>query len=284
VDSCQRKEARRAMTTRPSLVWLLAAMPALCPAAAPGHDLWLIPADGPVAVGKPATIRANVGMAFPESVQAPDPERFKRRRLLPPAGSEATLDAAGQDGKSGLLRFTPAQPGIYAVAVETEPKVLSLSAERFNEYLVSDGLPHIYRLRAREGTLDRPARERYSKSPKALLRVGDGGRGDPCRSMGLPLEIVPLRNPFAVKPGEALAVRVLFQGKPLPEAHLGWQHPGDGETARGTVRTSGKGEALVPIATAGPMTIRLTHMTRPKTEDYEWESFWTTLTFIVPEG
>jgi hypothetical protein len=30
------------------------------------------------------------------------------------------------------------------------------------------------------------------------------------------------------------------------------------------------------------MTIRLTHMTRPKTAEYEWESFWTTLTFRVP--
>jgi hypothetical protein len=31
------------------------------------------------------------------------------------------------------------------------------------------------------------------------------------------------------------------------------------------------------------MTLRLTHMTRPKTKDFEWESFWTTLTFRVPQ-
>jgi hypothetical protein len=30
------------------------------------------------------------------------------------------------------------------------------------------------------------------------------------------------------------------------------------------------------------MTVRLTHMIRPKAETYEWESFWTTLTFVVP--
>lgn len=271
------------MTTRSLLLGcLLAGSLAVFPPATLAHDLWLIP-EGQLAVGKPAIIRANVGMAFPESVQAPDPSRWKARRLLPPEGAEATLDAAGQEGKSGLMRFTPAQAGIYAVAVETQPKVLSLSAERFNEYLVSDGLPHIYRLRAKEGLLDRPARERYSKSPKALLRVGTGG-GDPCRAVGLPLEIVPLRNPFAVKPGEALRVRVLFTGKPLAEANLGWQHPGDGDTARGTVRTEAKGEALIPIARAGLVTIRLTHMTRPMAEDYEWESFWTTLTFVVPES
>jgi formylmethanofuran dehydrogenase subunit E len=32
------------------------------------------------------------------------------------------------------------------------------------------------------------------------------------------------------------------------------------------------------------MSVRLTHMTRPKGEDYEWESFWTTLTFRVPSA
>ena len=77
-----------------------------------------------------------------------------------------------------------------------------------------------------------------------------------------------------------MRVRVYFQKEPLQEANLGWQHPGDGDAARGTVRTDAKGEALIPIAASGLMTIRLTHMTRPKMPtDYEWESFWTTLTF-----
>jgi hypothetical protein len=67
----------------------------------------------------------------------------------------------------------------------------------------------------------------------------------------------------------------------LVDTNLGWAHPGDGESARGTVRTDEKGEALIPIAKPGLMTIRLTHMTRPKTTDYEWESFWTTLTWRV---
>ena len=231
-----------------------------------------------------ALVYCNVGMAFPDSIHTPDPAGYKRRVVVKPDGGAGTVNVAKPDGMSGVLRFTPDMPGVYAVAVKSNPKVLSLSADAFNAYLVSDGLPHIYRLRAKEGTLDKPAKERYSKSPKALLRVGAGGGGDPCRPVGLPLEIVPLRDPFAVKPGDALPVRVLFHGKPLPEANLGWQHPGDGDAARGTVRTNGKGAALVPVASAGLMTIRLTHMTRPKTADYEWESFWTTLTFIISDG
>ena len=250
-----------------------------CPAFA--HDLWLVPPDAAVA-GKPATIRVVSGSKFAIGDHAPDPAKFAKRLVRLADGTEGKLDAAGTEGKNGLLAFAPSGPGVYAVGVETTPKAIELAANKFNEYLVSDGLPHIFLLRAKEETLDRPAKERYSKSPKALFRIGEGGPGDPSKPLGLPLEIVPLQDPFLAKAGDALKVRVLFRGKPLAEANLGWDHPGEGELPAGTVRTNAKGEALVPIAQAGLMTIRLTHMTRPKLAEYEWESFWTTLTFQVP--
>jgi uncharacterized GH25 family protein len=263
---------------RPSLVTAL--LLALLAAPAAAHDLWLIPPESS-APGKPVSIRASVGMDFPRSEHAPDPAAFKRRLLILPDGGAGTLRAAGKEGLSGLLEFDPEQPGLYTVAVETHPKVITLPADKFNAYLVADGMPHIYRLRAKEKTLNQPGRERYSKSVKALVRVGKGG-GDATRPVGLTLEIFPLRDPFALKSGAALPVRVLFRGQPLADANVGWQHPGDGEAARGYVRTDAKGEALVPVGRPGLMTLRLTHMTRPKAAEYEWESFWTTTTFRVP--
>jgi hypothetical protein len=260
---------------RAPLVWTLLA------GLAQGHDLWLVPAsDGEV--GQPQDIEARSGTEFPNSEHAPDPAAFRRRLLVRPDGTQEEPGPNGTRGQSGLLRFTPATPGCYIVAVETRPKLITLEADKFNAYLVSDGLPHIYSLRAREHALDEPGRERYRKSPKALVRVGGGGEGDPCRVVGLPLEIVPQQDPFALSVGDTLRVRVLFQGEPLPDANLGWDLPGDGEAPSGTVRSDAQGEALVPIASDGLMTIRLTHMTRPKADDYEWESFWTTLTFRVP--
>jgi uncharacterized GH25 family protein len=244
------------------------------------HDLWLIPPENGK-VGKPILIRANVGMDFPKSEHAPDPALFKRRLLVGPDGKEGVLRPAGTENKSGLLEFQAAKPGIYILALETQPKLITLKADAFNAYLIDDGLPHIFRLRHKEKTLDQPGRERYSKYPKALVKVGNGD-GDPCKPVGLLLEIVPLHDPFALEAGDVLPVCVLFQGKPLAEANVGWQLPGDGNVPRGYVRTDHKGQALIPIRGPGLMTIRLIHMTRPKAKDYEWESFWTTLTFRVP--
>ncbi len=249
---------------------------------ASAHDLWLIPPEKGE-VKKPLAVRAVSGSEFPKGDHAPDPAKFGKLIHVRPNASEGKLAAAGTDAKDGLLTFTPDEEGVHIVAVTTVPKLITLEADKFNEYLVSDGLPHIYRLRFKEGTLNQPGRERYSKTPTALVRVGNKGLGTAIKPIGLQLEIVPLADPFAAKVGDTLKVRVLFREKPLADARLGWAHPGDGEEPAGTVRTDEAGIARVPVAKTGLMTIRLTHMTRPKLADYEWESFWTTLTFRIPE-
>jgi uncharacterized GH25 family protein len=260
-------------------------------ATATAHDLWLVPPGetkpGQPVVGQPVVVRAITGMKFPLGDHPANPAKYARRIVLDPDHNEGTLEPKGADDVAGRLEFVPKKPGIYLVAVQTNPRIIKLDADAFNEYLVSDGLPHIYQLRSKLKILDQPGVERYSKSPKAIVQVGDSPDGDPTKPMGLPLEIVPLQNPLTRRVGDTLRVRVLFQQKPLVDANLGWDAPGapgEVEFPRGTVRTEAKGEALIPIAQSGPMTIRLTHMTRPMAKDHEWESFWTTLTWIVPQN
>lgn len=272
LSGCVKPASRTACV---GFIWLFAA------AWLQAHDLWLKP-RGNVLLGQAVTVEALSGMKFPESDHGPDTAQFVRRFLIDPAGQEQPLAPGPREPKAGLLHFTPTQAGIYVLAVETKPRLITLAADQFNEYLVSDGLPHIFLQRSKEGSLQQPGKERYSKSPKLILQVGQGGGGDPCRPLGLPLEIVPLKHPLALPVGSALPVRVLFRKEPLAEANLGWDHPGSEATPRGTVRTNAKGEALIPLDRAGWMTIRLTHMTRPRQADYEWESFWTTLTFQLP--
>ena len=252
----------------------------LSAASLPAHDLWLIPPEKSTAK-EPAVVLVHQGMEFPKSTNAANVKAFGQAYVIGPDREKVNLAPLAAEEKSGRMSFTPAKAGLHVLAVETSPKKIELDAEEFNAYLVSDGMPQIFKLRHDEKSLNQPGKEQYRKSVKAIVRVGGSNDGDVEKPLGLPLEIVPLVNPLTRKIGETLPIRVLYHGKPLADANLGWAYPGDGEAPRGTLRSDEKGEALIPISKTGLMTIRLTHMTRPKTPEYEWESFWTTLTFRI---
>src|SRR5687767_12373978 len=92
------------------------------------HDLWLVPPPT-AAPDKPVVILASVGMDFPKSENAHDTASYLKRLLFRPDGTAGVLEAAGKQDKFGLLRFQPDKPGVYVAAVQTQPRVIKLSAE-----------------------------------------------------------------------------------------------------------------------------------------------------------
>ncbi|MEN8155173.1 MAG: DUF4198 domain-containing protein [Acidobacteriota bacterium] len=70
----------------------------------------------------------------------------------------------------------------------------------------------------------------------------------PVFSSRLKAEIIPLVNPYTLKKGDKLKVRVLFMGRPLSGTEVFWSYPGKGETFAGTVITGEYGDALIPIS------------------------------------
>lgn len=251
-------------------------------AVAWAHDQWLVPPATVVAVGEPARVEVSVGMDFPTSLLSIEPERLTASARGPEGRTRPVSFQRDEAGATTWAGFTPDRAGTWLVEAVTRPRLLAQEAAAFNDYLLHDGLPHVLAGRMDRGELERDVVERYSKSVKALVVAGDGGPGDAFgQRLGHTLEIVPLSDPLAAGVGETLAVQVLFRGEPLERANLCWDHPGNGEDFTGQSWTDGQGRVLVPIVRRGPMTLRLVHMTRPQTEDYEWESFWASYTFHV---
>lgn len=246
------------------------------------HDMWLVPPESP-RPGAAVEVEVSVGMDFPISLTAMAPERLTLTVVGPEGRSAAATLEADEERHRTTATFTPTEPGAWLVAATSMPNRIELEAAKFNDYLLHDGLPHVLAGRMDRGELDRDATERYSKYVKTLLAVGSSARCDRAtlEPLGQTLEIVPLADPLAASVGETHAVRVLFRGEPLERANLCWDHPGNGEDFTGQTWTDSEGRALVPIGKQGPMTLRLVHMTRPRTEDHEWESFWSSFTFRV---
>jgi uncharacterized GH25 family protein len=171
--------------------------------------------------------------------------------------------------------------GTYIVATALKPKEIRLTAKEFNDYLLSDGITNIYELRKKEGILDKDAVEYYSKYAKTLVQVGDSPDNTPIKPLGLVIEIVPSQNPYSLKKGDELEVKVLYRGRPLPQTEVAWSYPGIGEEFAGSTITDSTGNALIPLEKSGPYVIRLTYMEWVKKTTHEWESYWASLTFAV---
>ena len=100
--------------------------------------------------------------------------------------------------------------------------------------------------------------------------------------LGLELELMPERDPYTLKPGEALPVRLLYHGKPLDGALVvGVASPGV-SGARVSARTAG-GRAALVLDRPGLWLVKAVHMVpAPEGSGAEWESLWASLTFELP--
>ena len=190
---------------------------------------------------------------------------------------------------TALLEFETGDPGMYVIAVSTSPTVFTLSAQDFTDYLVHDGVVDVLEARESQGRMDEDATERYSKHVKAIVQVGDRRSDEFAHEMGYPAEFVPLQNPYELGVGDALEVRLLRAGQPVPdhivyasyEGYHGHDEEG-GHTVAVTTRTDGRGVARIPLSHAGRWFIRTIHMVeRPDRPDVDYESNWATLTFEI---
>ncbi len=123
-------------------------------------------------------------------------------------------------------------------------------------------------------------REQYSRCSKALVSVGKGGGVD--RPVGLPLELIAERNPYAWPTDEKLPVRLLFEGKPLSGVTIKlFSHDAPAQPKRYV--SDDDGRIVVDLPRAGEYLVHTLHMREPRAgEQADWVSLWASLTFARP--
>ncbi len=253
---------------------LLIVVPAL------SHDYWFEPEKFFVSVGDTVRVHLFVG----ERLKA-DEERVLQMEKTPrfqmlSDGPTQDLKAAARDGQTPVAEVTFKSAGNYLIAMERNWSAITLDGNKFTEYLREEGLDSIVALREQSGEANREARERYSRYLKSLVQAGSRHDETYRREIGFRLEIIPQANPYRLKPGDALKVKVLFEGKPLPNAKVFADNREEGDTRTQRAKTLGDGIVKFKIDRAGLWLLRLVHMRRCENQaEADWESFWAAYTF-----
>ncbi len=250
---------------------------------AASHDFWIEPAGFAPAPGQAIPVRLLVGERLVgEPVGRPAPGNM-HRFVVADANGDASATLPGNTGAdpAGYLRL--ARPGAYVVGFHGKPNPVELPAAKFSAYLADEGLDAVIATRAERGETDSPVKEIFSRCAKALIVAGPLPEGiqQADRTLGFPLELVAERAPWLLRAGDALPVRLLYEGRPLAGALVVARHRADPNNPV-KVRSDAEGRALLPLPRDGAWMVKAVHMRpAPAGSGADWASLWASLAFSL---
>jgi uncharacterized GH25 family protein len=253
--------------------------------SAAAHDYWLAPGSYRPAVGKPVPVQLLVGDEFEAEIERTlKKSNTVRFQLLDGQGTSIDLLKISEEGQKPLVQLNLPQPGAYVLGLQRDWARIEMEAEKFHKYLEHEGLLDVIQLRKDSGEADKPASERYRRYLKSLL-LADSVAGETRKQqLGHRLEILPLKDPSAMKPGGKLPVQVLFESKPLANVQVAAMgREGKEQVTINRSRTDKEGRVELKIDHAGEWIVRLVYLRRcVEPEEADWESFWAAMTFESP--
>jgi uncharacterized GH25 family protein len=242
------------------------------------HDTFVLPEKFRVATGETVVIGFHSSDAFPESTQLI--KRLEDPTVHLPGGSVFIMNIRPDGTRLVGSAAVPVEGHVIVTAINATATT-DMKGDEFLEYLTEEGLTHVVAARAQRGEAEKPTRERYTMYAKSILVAGAPSEGFKT-VVGLPIEMVPEKDPYRLKPGEALPIRVLYRGVPAADVDVKAASSGVGiEKQHSVGRTDANGRILIPV-TPGRWRLHAIHMERSAQPDVEWESVWTTLTFEIP--
>ena len=260
------------------------------------HDFWIVPDAFQVASGGALEVRGQTSAKFPTSQSAVAAERVDEARLVGAASDERLTDLS-TSGKSLLIRHRPTTPGQRIVAVALVPRSSRTTPERLKRYIALEGAPALAERYDREGAYPKTdsVTQISAKFAKTIVEVGSGGPRAFAKTVGHPLELVPMNDPGTLKAGDTLTVRLVYRGQPVAGVHLHAGAAAPGVTATSdsvqaavpggqdvSAETGPDGTARIPLGEHGLWNVR-TLYAAPATGGAAttWEVYFATLVFAV---
>ena len=240
------------------------------------HDMWIEPTSFSPESGEIVGVKLRVGQDLLGDPLARDSSLINQFFVEDSTGRRPLVGREGGN-PAGFLRVST--PGLMVIAYRSNPSAVELAPEKFNQYLKEEGLDAVAALRARRNETGAKAHELFSRCAKSLVLSGSPSKAQGDRPLGLTLELVAEKNPYAIRAGEELPVRLTYENRPLPGAlvvAMNRLNPSEKLSAR----TGNDGRVRLRLRPGGMWLIKAVHMIpAAQGTNAEWSSFWASLTF-----
>ncbi|QOI96131.1 MAG: DUF4198 domain-containing protein [Flammeovirgaceae bacterium] len=182
-------------------------------------------------------------------------------------------------GEGNNLELKLDREGTHLFVMQSNNAFIELEAEKFNAYLKEDGLEDILEYRVKTNTQGKGAKEYYQRSAKLLVQVGNTPDDTFGKTVGTPIEIIPLKNPYSLKPGAEMKFQVVFEGKPLAFALVKVWNRKDNRTTVQNIYTEKDGTLATRLSSTGRWMVSCVKMVPAKEAGADWQSYWGSLVF-----
>ena len=244
---------------------------------ASAHDFWIEPSTYRPEPLQRVTLRHRVGTHFLGDPVPRDEDLLVRFVTLSRGGELRVPGVHGLD-PAGIAQAP--ESGTLVVAYESRGSVAELTPDKMARYAEDEGVAS----QLPAGWQGKPLlRDRFARSVKSLLVVRGGGSAGFDRVAGLPLELVPLADPAALAAGGALPVRLLWQGKPMPDVQVAALSRLDPSKPL-VARTDADGRVTFTLPRTGEWLVKAVKILPVTAGDgADFASVWASLTFVAGE-
>jgi uncharacterized GH25 family protein len=218
--------------------------------ASHAHEFWVQPSEFQIAPGAALSVSLQVGDG-PMRQPSPIPlHRITRFDATGPSGEPLDMRASLAATVKHDVTFDA--PGIYVLSLATDNRAYS-------------------------------HRERYSRAAKSIVQVGRASKQSQAhitKPLGLPLEIVPLVNPYSKPCPTGIPVRIVYEGYALPGAHVKLYNLEQDLAPVDSKRTDHTGSATFAMPSSGSWLISVAWTQRVENSpDADFETIFASLTF-----
>jgi uncharacterized GH25 family protein len=244
------------------------------------QEFWMMPDKFSYVQHDSIRIKFSVGENFVGDTWNLRAERIKSVSVYH-NGKVTNLTSKLKEGRGEHVMIPDVTEGTYVVSMESNNVFVELAADQFNAYLKEYALDDASARRKKNNTSGTPGREVYSRNAKVIVQVGPKEDNGYKTITGLPLEIVPEKNPGQIKKGEMVKFRILYNGKPEFGARAFVWNNKDNRTYVQPIYSQQDGAIDVRIFNDGQWMVSVVKMIPSNDKKADWQSYWGSLVFDV---
>jgi uncharacterized GH25 family protein len=237
---------------------------------ASAHDMWIEVRDYTPHTGEEVTMTLGYGHYLPAREFLPQ-DYLDEIYVLNPKAKKIDVKKYSEVEYKVDAELKPA--GSYLVVAAQKGRFWTKTTEGYQSGKSKKGLKDVISCT-------------YSaKFGKAIVNMGKGGEGVISKPVGHELEIIPLKDPAALRVGDPLPVKILFREKPVKNHQVLATYVGfsrDKNTFAYATKTNAQGVAVIKMLSAGAWLVA-THQkdSYPDISECDTYSLAASLTFEI---